>query len=660
MNLIDLFNDHIGQAFRKVNENFQELYESLGRKPDRDEVATKDYVDDAVFTKVDKTEKGAAGGVAPLDSSRKVPSQYLPSGGDHNHDDRYAPLIHAARHSSEGSDPILPSDIGAAPASHNHDDRYYQVGLNDQVLPRYVSQDQLMDLAPTSTVTVSGGDIYSGGPTMRGSDSTWRATATGQHLTVDLGSSRTITHVLFGTGWRNDGTRIPAGYRIETSADNTNWTQQASVTNNASRYVSHALYVQARYVRITVTAFQPNQSFSNISGLQILTADFSAGHGFPPVYAKYNNAHLAVPGELYRGPDRFWHSGNDGAGSGMDADLLDGQHASAFAPLDHDHDASEITSGTISPERLGTGTRDGTKYLRDDGTWTYVSGTGEPGKSAYEIAVDNGFVGTEQEWLASLEGPAGPAGPAGPPGKTIWDAVFYNHGELSVSTGRNYYGVIEGCLLNAAMVTAGEAPMGADVILRVMRTTSSGDTSQLFSITLPRNQKFAQNLSLNHQLAAGDRLSMDVVQVGSNYPGANLTLQLRLDSGTLNIPKTPAIMRYAAAPADLTGIPLPHVGEYEPPVGVDGNITAVILTAKTPPQGSGIAISVTRINQSGTETVILSDLSLPADTRYVLHNQSGSMNIPVSALDRLRVSITSVGSTTAGSGFTASFVVTPE
>jgi len=35
---------------------------------------------------------------------------------------------------------------------------------------------------------------------------------------------------------------------------------------------------------------------------------------------------------------------------------------------------------------------------------------GAPGKSAYEIAVDNGFEGTEQEWLASLVGPQGPAG----------------------------------------------------------------------------------------------------------------------------------------------------------------------------------------------------------------------------------------------------------
>lgn len=33
-------------------------------------------------------------------------------------------------------------------------------------------------------------------------------------------------------------------------------------------------------------------------------------------------------------------------------------------------------------------------------------GTGTPGKSAYEIAVENGFEGTEQEWLESLAGEA--------------------------------------------------------------------------------------------------------------------------------------------------------------------------------------------------------------------------------------------------------------
>lgn len=44
------------------------------------------------------------------------------------------------------------------------------------------------------------------------------------------------------------------------------------------------------------------------------------------------------------------------------------------------------------------------------------SGDGVPGPaglSAYEIAVQNGFEGTEQEWLESLVGPEGPEGPQG-------------------------------------------------------------------------------------------------------------------------------------------------------------------------------------------------------------------------------------------------------
>ena len=36
--------------------------------------------------------------------------------------------------------------------------------------------------------------------------------------------------------------------------------------------------------------------------------------------------------------------------------------------------------------------------------------------SPYGIAVKHGFVGTEEEWLESLQGPTGPAGPAGPEG----------------------------------------------------------------------------------------------------------------------------------------------------------------------------------------------------------------------------------------------------
>ena len=44
--------------------------------------------------------------------------------------------------------------------------------------------------------------------------------------------------------------------------------------------------------------------------------------------------------------------------------------------------------------------------------------TGIEGKSAYQIAVEKGFIGTETEWLASLKGEIGPMGPQGIQGKT--------------------------------------------------------------------------------------------------------------------------------------------------------------------------------------------------------------------------------------------------
>lgn len=42
----------------------------------------------------------------------------------------------------------------------------------------------------------------------------------------------------------------------------------------------------------------------------------------------------------------MWHAGNDGPGSGLDADLLDGQHGSSFASSGHSHGAA--TEGGIA------------------------------------------------------------------------------------------------------------------------------------------------------------------------------------------------------------------------------------------------------------------------------------------------------------------------
>jgi len=46
---------------------------------------------------------------------------------------------------------------------------------------------------------------------------------------------------------------------------------------------------------------------------------------------------MDASGVLRWDSDTFWHSGNDGSGSGLDADLLDGQHGSYYAPASHNH-----------------------------------------------------------------------------------------------------------------------------------------------------------------------------------------------------------------------------------------------------------------------------------------------------------------------------------
>jgi len=60
--------------------------------------------------------------------------------------------------------------------------------------------------------------------------------------------------------------------------------------------------------------------------------------------------------------------------------------------------------------------------------------TGADGRSAYQVAVDEEFEGTEEEWLASLVGPTGPAGPTGVTGPANGLNAFggiYNNAEIS-------------------------------------------------------------------------------------------------------------------------------------------------------------------------------------------------------------------------------------
>lgn len=144
--------------------------------------------------------------------------------------------------------------------------------------------------------------------------------------------------------------------------------------------------------------------------------------------------------------------------------------------------------GTLANTSLlpPTGNEPGDGYLIDGDLWTWdgdswenvgsIEGPAGPtgpagadgadgvdGDSAYEVAVANGFVGTEAAWLASLVGPEGPIGPEGPegpigPGLTYegtWSSVTaYQVGDV-VSHASNTW------IANAAN-TNSEPGVGAD------------------------------------------------------------------------------------------------------------------------------------------------------------------------------------------------------
>lgn len=63
---------------------------------------------------------------------------------------------------------------------------------------------------------------------------------------------------------------------------------------------------------------------------------------------------------------------------------------------------------------------------------------GEPGKSAYEVAVENGFSGSETEWLNNLKGSAGATPHIGANGN--W---FIGDADTGISAGTKDYNELE-------------------------------------------------------------------------------------------------------------------------------------------------------------------------------------------------------------------------
>lgn len=161
---------------------------------------------------------------------------------------------------------------------------------------------------------------------------------------------------------------------------------------------------------------------------------------------------------------------------------------------------------------------------------------GEDGLSAYELAVQDGFTGSLSEWLDSLVGPEGPQGVQGVPGEDGADGApgpgvltYSISGDVETGTGtfRLYNDSGRSWRILGVRATAGTAPAGQALIVdvNVGGTTIFTTQANRPTIAAGSNTILRTNMDVT-TVAAGDYLTVDVDQVGTTTPGADLVVQV--------------------------------------------------------------------------------------------------------------------------------------
>ena len=141
------------------------------------------------------------------------------------------------------------------------------------------------------------------------------------------------------------GAAASTSYRLNVSGSANATTLYESGTSLTNKYVTLA----------TDQTITGSKTFSR-AAFGGITIERSGSTNAASIIFKNTNGTLgsigmtgAINGGLIRWNDTtstsytIWDSGNDGAGSGLDADLLDGYHSSHFATADHKHTVEDVT-----------------------------------------------------------------------------------------------------------------------------------------------------------------------------------------------------------------------------------------------------------------------------------------------------------------------------
>jgi hypothetical protein len=117
---------------------------------------------------------------------------------------------------------------------------------------------------------------------------------------------------------------------------------------------------------------------------------------------------------------------------------------------------------------------------------------GMNGLSAYEIALNNGFVGTEQDWLSSLVGPYGADGAAGADGMNGADGMDGQDGASAyqIAVNNGFVGTeqdwLDSLQVSGAAVTINNDTTSTNTFFPVFANSTTGNVSTIYT----SNDKF--------------------------------------------------------------------------------------------------------------------------------------------------------------------------
>lgn len=120
---------------------------------------------------------------------------------------------------------------------------------------------------------------------------------------------------------------------------------------------------------------------------------------------------------------------------------------SSVQAMEDDYNNPEVTIGQFVMIDTGDveNEEDSRLYLKGDAEWKFISdlsgAQGIQGLSAYQVAVQHGFEGTEDEWLISLKGEKGETGPKGDKGDTGEKGATGERGPQGLQGERGLQGV---------------------------------------------------------------------------------------------------------------------------------------------------------------------------------------------------------------------------